>query len=62
MPGRDGTGPLQNSGKRGGGARSGAGPGGYCICPSCGTKIPHKIGSPCFDISCPKCGTKMVRE
>lgn len=62
MPGGDGTGPLrQNSGKRGGGMRPGAGPDGYCICPSCDTKIPHKLGSPCFDMSCPKCGTKMVR-
>jgi predicted RNA-binding Zn-ribbon protein involved in translation (DUF1610 family) len=40
----------------------GAGPGGNCVCPSCGTIVPHEVGTPCYDISCPKCGTKMVRQ
>ena len=39
----------------------GAGPHGYCICPSCGTKVPHKAGIPCNQTSCPKCNTKMIR-
>jgi len=39
----------------------GAGPRGHCICPSCGTKVPHKAGIPCNQINCPKCNTKMIR-
>jgi len=39
----------------------GLGPGGYCICPSCGARLPHKRGIPCYQRSCPKCGTKMTR-
>jgi hypothetical protein len=44
-----------------GGNRSGAGPGGDCICPSCGARLPHQVGTPCYNLSCPKCGTKMGR-
>lgn len=46
--------------RRGGGA--GAGPGGNCICPQCGTKVPHQLGVPCFQVKCPQCGANMVRE
>lgn len=45
-----------------GGNRAGAGPGGNCICPSCGTRVPHKPGQPCYDVTCPNCGSRMVRE
>ena len=45
-----------------GGTRPGSGPGGFCICPKCGERIPHGRGLPCYQISCPKCGTKMVKE
>ena len=38
-----------------------AGPGGSCVCPSCGHKDPHVAGQPCYLKSCPKCGTKMAR-
>jgi len=74
MPYGDGTGPLGQGpgtgrgmgrgGGRGrmGGNRPGAGPGGECICPSCGLKIPHQVGTPCGSISCSKCGSRMVRE
>ncbi|MBU4450140.1 MAG: hypothetical protein KKE35_02475 [Actinobacteria bacterium] len=74
MPRGDGTGPAgqgppgtgrgtgagrgQRIGRMGG---QSAGPGGNCVCPSCGTKVAHEAGSPCYNISCPKCGTKMVR-
>ena len=44
-----------------GGPESG-GPDGNCVCPECKTKVAHKTGEPCYDISCPKCGTKMTRE
>jgi len=45
-----------------GGNRPGAGPGGFCICPNCGAKVPHQAGVPCYSVNCPKCGTRMVRE
>jgi len=60
----DGTGPPRSSAGRSGrmkGYRAGAGPGGSCVCPSCGGKMPHRQGIPCYDLSCPKCGAKMVR-
>jgi cation diffusion facilitator family transporter len=39
----------------------GLGPGGECICPACGTKVPHQRGTPCFQQRCPKCNTPMTR-
>lgn len=58
-----GRGRGAGGGRRGrmGGARR-AGPGGNCVCPSCGEKVPHERGIPCFERKCPKCGTAMVRE
>ena len=49
---------------RGGGRMGGfaAGPSGFCICPSCGNKINHVAGIPCYQQKCPKCGTTMIRE
>jgi len=38
------------------------GPTGNCICPKCGTKIPHQKGTPCQEEHCPECGSKMLRE
>jgi hypothetical protein len=48
-------------GGRGGGGGRGFGPGGTCVCPSCGTRVAHKRGKPCYQRSCPKCGAKMTR-
>ena len=74
MPGGNGTGPF-GQGPRGGrgmgrgrgrgrmgGNRPGAGPAGFCICPSCGAKLPHQVRTPCGSLDCPKCGNRMVRE
>ena len=75
MPRGDGTGPPWGSGQgtgRGGGrgARGagrmrgtspGAGPSGDCVCPSCGARVAHQVGTPCYNLSCAKCGAKMVR-
>lgn len=77
MPRGDRTGPPNGGGPgsgrgrglgRGGGAgrmggtRAGAGPGGNCVCPQCGHKVPHQPGTPCYNVNCPKCGIAMVRE
>jgi hypothetical protein len=40
----------------------GLGPGGNCVCPSCGTVVQHQQGVPCFQHKCPKCGAKMTRQ
>jgi hypothetical protein len=65
MPKGDGMGPPTGRGQRGGrmkGSQAGSGPGGSCVCHSCGEKVTHKQGTPCYSVSCPKCGTKMTRE
>lgn len=56
-PGQGGTG--KGFGRMGGAA---LGPGGYCVCPACGTKVKHKRGIPCNQMTCPKCGTPLTRE
>lgn len=75
MPRGDGTGPMgkgpgtgrgrgmgQGRGMgRMGDNRPGAGPSGFCVCPSCGEKVTHQVGTPCYSIKCPKCGTRMTR-
>ena len=74
MPRGDGTGPPGGGGPgtgRGGGAGRGggrgrmggfaAGPGGNCVCPSCGHTVAHKLGASCTSIRCPKCGQAMTR-
>lgn len=75
MPRGDGTGPRGQGpktgrgmggqgqgGGRGLGGGSAAGPGGYCVCPNCGEKAGHQLGTPCYEQKCPKCGTAMTRE
>ena len=78
MPFGDGTGPAgggpgtgRGMGRGGGGGggrgrmggnRPGAGPSGFCQCASCGAKVAHQVGRPCYNMTCPKCGAKMIRE
>lgn len=56
--GGQGRGSGGGRGRMGG---KGLGPAGTCVCPSCGAKVPHMRGIPCYKMSCPKCGTKMTR-
>ena len=74
MPRGDGTGPRgqgprtgrgmggTSGGARGLGGGTAAGPGGYCLCPNCGEKVVHQLGTPCYEQKCPKCGTALTRE
>ena len=61
-----GQGPGTGMGRRAGGHGQGSGfrpgPGGKCLCPSCGEKVVHRMGNPCFEQKCPKCGAAMTRE
>jgi len=61
--GRGGRGRAPIGGGRGRmGGPFAAGPGGFCVCPSCGAETPHQAGVPCYQAKCPKCGTAMVRK
>lgn len=72
MPRGDGTGPNgqgpktgMGKGKGGGQGRKGgggSGPGGFCVCPACGEKAAHQMGTPCSEQKCPKCGAAMTRQ
>ena len=76
MPRGDSTGPFgqgpgtgRGSGRGQGrnfsgfsGGTPGRGPDGYCLCPACGNKLAHQLGTPCTSVSCSKCGAKMVRQ
>jgi hypothetical protein len=55
-----GRGGGRGPGRMGGPAA--AGPGGSCVCPSCGHRQPHVTGQPCYEVECPKCGNRMTRE
>ncbi|MBD3193814.1 MAG: hypothetical protein GF317_02085 [Candidatus Lokiarchaeota archaeon] len=59
---RRGRAPPKGGGKGRGGGSAAAGPGGNCICPTCGTTIPHQLGVPCNKKTCPKCGSRMTRQ
>jgi hypothetical protein len=57
-----GSGRGRGSGPGRMGGPQAAGPGGYCVCPSCGHRVKHAAGQPCYNKECPKCGTQMVRK
>jgi len=57
-----GVGTGSSRAGRMGGSKAGAGPGGQCVCPSCGAISTHAIGVPCYQIKCPSCGAAMARK
>jgi hypothetical protein len=59
--GQGGSGRGMGQGGRGRGGGRGLGPGGQCVCPSCGATAPHQQGTPCNSVKCPKCGQIMAR-
>lgn len=70
MPRRDGTEPSgqePETGRRRGpgkgrmGGPFAAGPGGNCLCLSCGRQVSHDAGQPCNQRNCPECGAIMTR-
>ena len=58
MQGKGQGGQGRGLGRKGG---LGRGLGGSCACPTCGVRVPHERGNPCFKRTCPKCGAKMTR-
>jgi hypothetical protein len=34
----------------------------FCVCTSCGAKVPLYTEVPCYVMNCPKCGMGMVKE
>lgn len=57
------SGKGRNMGRGQGRNKGGAfGPGGFCICNKCGTKVPHQRGVKCTTLKCPECGHTMIRE
>ncbi len=60
--GGSGTGPVMKG--SGGLSRDKAagGPGGFCVCPKCGSRKEHERGIPCSQVFCPACQSSMTRE
>lgn len=44
------------------GDKPGSGPGGNCVCSSCGYTTSHTRFLPCNQRKCPKCGSTMTKE
>lgn len=61
-PGNDFASQRRSGGGfRGRGPGKRGGPGGYCVCPRCGHKEPHRAGRPCYQQRCPECNALMTR-
>lgn len=64
--GRGGGGLRARNKTRGGGAGSGRpfapAKEGSCVCPKCGSRVPHERGVPCVERRCSRCGAAMIRE
>ena len=54
--------PASNGRRNGHHADSQICPIGYCICPNCKERVPHKFGPRFLDTRCPRCGAQMTWE
>ncbi len=64
MPPADASSGAQRgrAGKTAEAGSRGGGPGGACVCPVCGSTVPHRRGVPCTQILCPSCRQPMIRR
>ncbi|MFP3951516.1 MAG: hypothetical protein ACLFVP_05195 [Candidatus Bathyarchaeia archaeon] len=51
---------MSQRGRGRGSSRQGVGGPSQCVCPECGTKVPHRRGVPCLQTKCPNCGANML--
>ncbi len=60
-PGCSGTGPVRKGSGNLSLEKWAAGPGGFCVCPKCGSRKQHERGIPCSQLRCPECNCSMTR-
>jgi hypothetical protein len=61
-PGGPETGPARKGSSDLPGENAAGGPGGFCVCPECGSRKQHERGIPCSQVHCPACHSSMTRE
>lgn len=61
-PGGPGTSPARKGPGRLEWDKAAGGPGGFCVCPKCGSRQQHERGIPCSQVSCSVCRGSMTRE
>ena len=59
--GGSGTGPAGKGSGNLSPEKWAAGPGGFCVCPKCGSRKQHERGIPCSQFRCPECNCSMNR-
>ena len=57
-----GTGPVRKDSGRLPADKAAGGPGGFCVCPECGSRKQHQRGIPCSQVRCSACRSPMTRE
>ena len=60
--GGSGTGPARKGSSHLPLDKAAGGPGGFCVCPKCGSRKQHERGIPCSQVRCPECHSSMTRE
>jgi predicted Fe-Mo cluster-binding NifX family protein len=56
------SGCATGAGRKGASGKTAGGPGGFCVCPKCGSRKQHERGIPCSQVRCPACQSSMTRE
>ncbi len=59
--GSSGTGPVRKGSGDLPWDKAAGGPGGFCVCPECGSRKQHERGIPCSQVLCPACRISMTR-